>query len=218
MILQDGGKMLNDAGTAAAFGGEVGLKALRTFRRFVTDGDMHLIDFDQSRQQFVAGKIGIFFDTPARLRQITDLIGSKFTLRTRPFPVDNKANGGLPTGGNAAIITTRDPAKQKAAWEYIKFGTGPEAQSIVVETTGYIPTNKRALEPQFLGKFYDAQPNFRTVSTQMDRSLPWQSYPGGNAVRIWRAQRDIITSVMRGETTPEVGLERLVSETNSLMK
>ncbi|HEY2967630.1 MAG TPA: ABC transporter substrate-binding protein [Casimicrobiaceae bacterium] len=218
MILQDGGKLLNDTETAAAFGGDVGLKALRTFRRFVTDGGMQLIDFDQSRQQFAAGKIGIYFDTPARLRQITDMTGNRFTLRTLPFPIDNKANGGLPTGGNAAIITARDPAKQKAAWEYIKFVTGPEAQKIVVETTGYIPTNKRALEPQFLGKFYESEPNFRTVATQMDRSLPWQSYPGGNSVRIWRTQRDIITSVMRGETTPEAGIERLVSETNSLMK
>ena len=52
----------------------------------------------------------------------------------------------------------------------------------------------------------------------MNRSLPWQGYPGGNSVRIWRAQRDIITSVMRGETTPEAGLERLVAETNALMK
>ena len=27
---------------------------------------MPLIDWDQSRQQFIAGKIGLFFDTPAR--------------------------------------------------------------------------------------------------------------------------------------------------------
>lgn len=218
MILQDGGKMLNDGETATGFGGPVGLKALRTFRRFVTDGGMQLIDWDQSRQQFAAGKIGIFFASPAHLKQVTDLTGTKFKLQTRPFPVDNKAGGGLPTGGNAAIITTSDPAKRKAAWTFIKFVTGPEAQKIVVESTGYMPTNARAAGPEFLGKFYEANPNFRTVSTQMNRSLPWQGYPGGNSVRIWRAQRDIITSVMRGETTPEAGLERLVAETNALMK
>ena len=218
MILQNGGKMLNDAGTASAFGGDLGLKALRTFRRFVTEGGQQLIDFDQSRQQFSAGKIGILIETPARMRLVLDTIGNRFTLRTATFPIDNKASGGIPTGGNAAVITARDPAKQKAAWDYIKFITGPEAQKIVVETTGYLPTNKRALEPQFLGKFYDANPNFRTVAMQMDRSLPWESYPGGNAVRIWRTQRDIITSVMRGETTPEAGLQRLVSETNALIK
>ena len=47
---------------------------------------MPLIDWDQSRQQFIAGKIGIFFDTPARMRQVTDLIGDKFTLGTAHLP------------------------------------------------------------------------------------------------------------------------------------
>jgi multiple sugar transport system substrate-binding protein len=37
-------------------------------------------------------------------------------------------------------------------------------------------------------------------------------------VRIWRAQRDAITLVMRGDLTPEAGLARIVSETNTLMK
>ena len=115
----------------------------------VTDGGMPLIDWDQSRQQFIAGKIGIFFDTPARMRQVTDLIGDKFTLGTAIFPIDDKAKGTLPTGGNAAIVTSRDPAKQKAAWEFLKFVTGPEAQKIVVETTGYLPTNLRTPGPEF---------------------------------------------------------------------
>jgi multiple sugar transport system substrate-binding protein len=217
MITQAGAKVV-DGENVPLGGPDAGLKALKNFRRFVTDAGMPLIDWDQSRQQFIAGKIGIFFDTPARLRQVTDLVGDKFKLRTTTFPVDDKVNGGLPTGGNAALITSRDPKKQKAAWEFLKFVTGPEAQKIVVETTGYLPTNKRAPGPQFLGPYYDANPNFRTVALQMDRSVPWQGYPGGNSVRTWRAQRDIIVAVMRGDLTPEKGFERLQSETAALIK
>jgi multiple sugar transport system substrate-binding protein len=214
MILQGGGQMLDSAETASGVGGPVGLKVMRNLRRMVTEGNMPLIDWDKSRQQFIAGKIGIFADTPARLRQVTDLVGDKYTLRTCIFPIDDKANGGLPTGGNAAIIT----AKQKAAWEFLKFVSGPEAQKIVVEGTGYMPTNLLAQAPDMLGKFYDQNPNFRTVSLESGRARPWQGYPGGNSVRIWRAQRDIINSVMRGLETPEVGLDRVVKESNALMK
>ena len=217
MILQSGGQMLEAGEQAVGFGGPVGLKTLRNLRRMVTDANMPLIDWDQSRQQFIAGKIGIFADTPARLRQVTDLIGPKFTLRTTTFPIDDKAGGGLPTGGNAAIITAKDEAKKKAAWEFLKFVTGPEAQKIVVEGTGYMPTNARAAGPEFLGGFYDANPNFRTVFAQSGRAKPWQGYPS-NSVRIWRAQRDIINSVMRGMETPEAGLDRMVKESNTLMK
>ena len=218
MILQAGGTMLDASETASGVGGPIGLKTLRYLRRMVTESNMPLIDWDQSRQQFIAGKIGIFTDTPARLRQVTDLIGDKFVLRTTTFPIDDKANGGLPTGGNAAIITAKEPAKQKAAWDFLKFVSGPEAQKIVVEGTGYMPTNARAGGPEFLGKFYEQNPNFRTVFAQANRAKPWQGYPGGNSVRIWRAQRDIINSVMRGMETPEVGLERIVKESNALMK
>jgi multiple sugar transport system substrate-binding protein len=217
MILQGGGSMLDATETKAGFGGDVGARAFSHVRRFVTEGGMPLIDWDQSRQQFIAGKIGIFIDTPARLRQVTDLIGDKFTLRTMVFPIDDKAKGGLPTGGNAAIITAKDTAKQKAAWEFLKFVSGPEAQKIVVETTGYMPTNLRASGPEFLGPFYEANPNFRTVSQQLDRARPWQGYPGGNSVRIWRTQRDVVNAVMRGELTAEAGLKKAVDETNGLM-
>ena len=217
MITQAGGTVVD--GDKVPLGGpDLGVKVLQRFRRFVSEDGMPVIDWDQSRQQFIAGKIGLFFDTPARLRQVTDLIGDKFTLRTAIFPIDNKAQGGLPTGGNAAIITTRDPKKQKAAWEFLKFVTGPEAQKIVVETTGYLPTNLRATAPEFLGQYYEKNPNFKTVSLQMDRSVPWQGYPGGNSVKTWRAQREIITGVMRGEIEPKAGYDRLVQETNALVK
>ena len=180
---------------------------------------MPLIDWDQSRQQFIAGKIGIFADTPARLRQVTDLIGDKFTLRTAVFPIDDKAKGGLPTGGNAALITAKDAAKQKAAWEFLKFVTGPEAQKIVVETTGYLPTNLRARRPGIPRPVLRRRTRTSARSSRRsDRAKPWQGYPGGNSVRIWRAQREIINSVMRGMETPEAGLERIVKETNALMK
>jgi multiple sugar transport system substrate-binding protein len=218
MILQGGGKMLDETETKVAFGGPVGLKAMETLRKMVTEGGMPLIDWDQSRQQFIAGKIGLFFDTPARMRQVTDLTGDKFTLGTEIFPVDDKTNGKLPTGGNAAVVTSRDSAKQKAAWEFLKFITGPEAQKIVVETTGYLPTNLRTPGPEFAGPFYEANPNFRTVTRQAERSAPWQGYPGGNSVRIWRTQREIINAAMRGTTSPQEGLDKLVAETTALMK
>ena len=218
MIHQGGGTMLDAAGAKAAFDGEPGLKALQHLRRFVTEGGMPLIDFDSSRAQFTAGQMGIHFDTPARLRVISDQIGTKFTLGTEVFPIDDKAKGGIPTGGSAIVITAKDPAKQKAAWEYAKFLTGPEAQKIVVEVTGYLPTNKLATGPNYLGPFYQTNPHFATASRETDRAVLWQGYPGGNSVRVWRTQREILVGVMRGEIAPNAGLDRLTKETNALLK
>ncbi|TPL58537.1 ABC transporter substrate-binding protein [Mesorhizobium sp. B2-4-2] len=216
MLMQGGGELTKDG--KVAFGDEHGLKALEYFRSFVTDAGMPLIDWDQSRQAFIAGQIGIFFDTPARLSQDTELIGDRFKLRTAVFPVDNKEKGGLPTGGNAAVITASDPAKQKAAWEFLKFVTGPKAQEQVVKMSGYLPTNKAATGTDYLGPFYEANPNYATVAKQMALSRPWPGYSAGNTVRIWRTQREIISKVMSGDVSIKDGLDSLVSETQALMK
>lgn len=218
MITQAGGRLLTADGMDIAFDGPIGLKALQTFRRMVTEGGMQLIDWEQSRQQFGAGKIGIFFTTPAHLTQITGLVSGKFELRTTRFPIGDQANGRIPTGGNAVMTFTQDAEKLKAVWQFLKFMTGPAAQKTVVEMTGYLPTNLRASGPEFLGPFYDKNPNYRTPILQIERAGPWGAYPDGNTVRIWRAQRDLIGKVMRGEATPEAGLAEIVKTTREMMK
>ena len=218
LVLQGGGRILNDAGDAVAFDNAAGLAALRLARRFVAEGGMQMIARQQSEQQFAAGRIGIYFSSPSNLQIITQLVGERFPLRTTTFPITDRASGALPTGGNAAMILTQDPARQRAAWAYVKFVTGPVGQRIAAELTGYLPTNRIAAGPDYLGPVYERNPNMRTVVAQIERSVPWEGYPGTNAVRIWRAQKDIITAVMRGELAPDLALAQMVAESNRLMR
>jgi len=217
LVQQGGGRMLNAAGTAPAFGDAAGQAAIRLARRFVTEAGMGLIGADQNRQQFATGGTGIIFDSPARLSVITGLVGGRFPLRTALFPITDAARGGVPTGGNAAVITARDAAKRAAAWRYVKFSAGPEAQKIAVEMTGYLPTNRRAEAEEFLGAWYRQNPNARSAAMQADKSLPWEDY-GANGPRIHRMQQEVLTATMRGDVAPEAGLERMVAQTAQLMR
>jgi len=218
LISQSGGRLITEDGTDIAFDGPHGLSAMKLFRRFVTEGGMNVIDRDQTMQQLAAGKLGIYFASPNATAQLTKNVGDKFTLRTTKFPIDDPKNGRIPTGGNAVVMFAQDPARQKVIWEFIKLATSPEAQKIVVEMSGYLPTNLRASGPEYLGPFYDANPNYRAPITQVERAGPWSAYPGGNAVRIWRTQRDLIAKVMRGELTPESGLAEITKATRDLIK
>lgn len=218
MVYQQGGDLTDAATKTVAFDNEIGLNAMKYFRRFVTEGGQAVLDWDQSRQQFGAGLTGFIFSTPAHVQTIQGLVGDRFELKTTTFPLDNPEKGGVPTGGNAIVMLTQDQAKQQAAWEYAKFVTGPEAQNIIVRITGYLPTNIRATGEDFLAPYYRENPNVATAARQADKSRPWAGYPGGDSVRIWRTQRDIIGTVMRGEVTPEAGLQQLVEQTNALMK
>jgi multiple sugar transport system substrate-binding protein len=217
LILQQGEQVMKDDGKTVAFDGGSGLKGLKLARSIVTEGKMVLRDYEQSRQQFAAGKLGIIFASPNSARGFSDLIGTRFKLMSTIYPVSNTENGVVPTGGNAMMILAKDKAKQDAAWEYIKFATGAEGQTIAVLGSGYMPTNKAALAPEYLGKFYDENPNWYTSIKQISRAAPWGGYPGTNGVKIWRTQRDLIGRVMSGDLSPEDGIAKITAETNALL-
>lgn len=218
ILRQEGTQLVDPKTGKAGFNNEKGLAALKILRRIVTEGRENLLEFEQARQQFAAGQTAYFIDTPARLAQIIGLVGDRFKLNTIRVPLDDKENGGLPTGGAAGIILSQDEAVQKAAWEYLKFATGPKGQSIVVETTGYLPTNKLADGADYLAPFYQKEPRFKTVASQIELARPWEGYPTGSSVRIWRAERDIIAKVMRGDLTPEDALPMLVKTVDEMTK
>ncbi len=203
--------------TKVIFGGAAGLEALKLASRFVTEGGMAIQGFDQSRQSFVAGKTGIYINSPANLTGITESIGRSFELRTAKFPIQDPVKGWLPTGGNAGMILTPDALRQKAAWEFLKFVSGAEGQKMAVLATGYLPTNIKALGEAYLAPFYREKPNYRTPVDQYDRSGIWYGYHGTNGVKIWRLQRDLITLVMRGDTAPDKALAEMVAETQKLI-
>ena len=213
------GATLTDPNNEAkvTFGGKAGLDALKLARRFVSDGGMAMQGFDQSRQSFVAGKTGIYINSPANLFGITESIGRSFELRTVKFPIQDTERGWLPTGGNAGMILAQDGLRQKAAWEFLKFVSSAEGQKMAVLATGYLPTNIKALGEAYLAPFYRERPNYRTPVDQYDRSGPWYGYLGTNGVKIWRLQRDFITLVMRGEAAPEKALAEMVAETQKLL-
>ena len=218
MVYQQGGKLIDTETNQVAFDNEIGLNGLTMIRQMAAEAGAPTFDWDQARQQFGAGMTGFLFSTPAHVQTIEGLVGDRFELITTTFPLDDPENGGVPTGGNSAVMLTQDEAKQQAAWDYIKWVTGPEAQDIIVRITGYLPTNKRATGEGYLAPYYAEHPNVATAARQADRSLPWAGYPGGDSVRVWRTQRDIIGTVMRGEVSPEDGLAQMVEQTNALMQ
>ncbi|MCF3935337.1 hypothetical protein L1787_18235 [Acuticoccus sp. M5D2P5] len=73
------------------------------------------------------------------------------------------------------------------------------------------------MEPDYLGAFNEAHPNWMASMKQVSRAEPSEGYPGNNGVEIWRTQRDIIGAVMRGDETPEDGLAEMVEVTDGLI-
>ncbi|MEL7280186.1 MAG: ABC transporter substrate-binding protein [Pseudomonadota bacterium] len=219
LILQQGGRMMSDDGQAVAFheNGHA-VEAMKLARRLHMEGGLRTdLDRDTQFAAFTEGRMGLWGLSPAGARNMQERVGDAFDLRSHPFTVWNDAEGKLPTGGNAAIITTQDPEKIAAAWEYIKFVSGPRGQQVTAEITGYLPTNRKTLETEYMGAFYEAEPYYATPVLQYDRAGPWSGYPGTQSEKIWREQASTIRAVMEGDVTPEEGAAELKAIAEELM-
>jgi multiple sugar transport system substrate-binding protein len=203
---------MNAEETDITFDSEAGIKAARLYQRFADEGGMDLYNDTAARQAFASGKLGIYIDSSSYLTRVQEAVGDRFDVQLRRFIVaaEDESDVYFPTGGSAAVMLTEDPEKQDAAWEYMTFATGPIGAKIVVQNTGYAPTNATVLQDdKYLGDFYDEHPNARRAHAQVaEFSGPWYAYPGPEGVAVTDQIAAALVDVVEG-ADPEARVKQL---------
>ena len=218
LLFGAGGQMLSDDEATVAFNGPEGLKAFELVDRMVREGGLPVFTKQAGEQAFVAGKVGFAFQTTGALRNTIKNVGDKFDLRTAHIPLIDPVNGKLPTGGNAAVMLTRDADKQEAAWKFIKFAAGPFGASVVVPGTGYVPNNElAATSSDYLGNFYKENPLFRAGLEQMPLMQPWYAFPGSNGVKVTQTIVENLSRVVEQSAEPKEALDDAAAEVEGLL-
>lgn len=217
LLFNFGGSLMNAEKTEVTFGDEAGLRAVRLLARIAEETAMPLLTEEQTIQQFAAGKMGIVIGSTAEVRVMGELVGDSFAWKTGRYPIADAVEGGLPTGGNVAVILSQDEAKRQAAWDFVKFVTGPLGQKITVLGSGYMPTNLKTADPEYLGDHYAKNPDWMTSMQQWPVAQSWFGYPGNTGVKIWREQQAVLASIIRGDVAPEAGLQQMVETTEALL-
>ena len=217
-VFAQGGTMLNADESKVAFDGPEGQFAMKTLARFVTEANMPNLSQADARATFAAGKTGVHITSTSDLAKTTGMIGGKFELKTHVFPDVKPGSGRLPAGGNVAMIVSTDKAKQKAAWEFIKFATGPLGASIMAKTTGYMPPNKVANDV-YLKDFYVQNPNNYTAVKQLPILTKWYAFPGENGLKITDVIKDHMNSIVTRSRSsePQKVLEDMTRDVQKLL-
>jgi multiple sugar transport system substrate-binding protein len=184
----------------------------------VEHGTMQNMSYADAVQLFTAGKMAVLSSSTSRLTAIEKQIGGKFRMVTGYFPVYGK-NGRVPAGGNVAMMFTKDPERQKAAWEYIKFATGPEGATIMTKGTGYFPANTLPIsDPARLKGYYEANPNQYTAVKQQPWLTGWYAFPGENGLKIIDVIKDNLQTVFDKSATPDAALNKMTQDVQALLK
>jgi multiple sugar transport system substrate-binding protein len=217
LVLSHGGTMLNADESRVAFGEAPGQQAMRVLRRMVDDGRMPDIRPDTAFQDFFAGRLGISMQSTAQLGRYNREIGARFPLRCARYPL-SAPGARLPAGGNVAMMFAKDGARQKAAWEFIKFACGPVGATMMVKATGYMPaTTIPAQRKDMLADFYAANPNHLISIQQQDVITGWYAFPGQNALRITDVINDHLQTVVARRGTADEVLRKMVADVQGLI-
>jgi multiple sugar transport system substrate-binding protein len=217
LVFSHGGRMLSEDETRVAFGDQPGEASIQLLRRFIDEGKMADHKAETAFADFFAGRLGIMMESTAQLARVTREIGGRFALRTVRYPI-TVAGGRIPAGGKVAMMFTKDPAKQQAAFDYIKFVTGPEGATIMVNNTGYMPST--ALPGQredMLAKFYRDNPNWNTTLQQLPVMTGWYAFPGQNALKITDVINDHLQTIVNRSKEPLPTLKQMTADVQALL-
>lgn len=216
LVFSEGGRLLSADETSVAFQEPAGRKALERLSQFRVAG-MADMTREQARQAFAAGTLGILVDASSLLPNLEKQADGRFKVGVAVHPLPSP-EGRLPVGGNAMVILTRDPAKQKAAWEYIKFASGPIGQTLMVKSTGALPISLAAVaQDELLGQFYRDRPNQKALLAALPKMTGWFAFPGANANKIVSVIEDHVERVATRKLSPEEGGEAMKREVEALL-
>jgi multiple sugar transport system substrate-binding protein len=216
LVFSNAGAMLNAEENRVAFVSGPGRFALDTLEFFARE-KMVTLNGSQARSAFGAGNIAIFADSSSNIESISRAVGDRFDYRIARFPMPS-SDGKLPAGGNLAVMLAKDPKKQDAAWEYIKFVTGPVGQTLMATRTGYLPGNEIPMRDQdMLGRFLSESPKRALTAQQLPFLTGWYAYPGANALKITDVIQDHVDSVVAGRQSAEAAAQKISSDVDALL-
>ena len=101
----------------------------------------------------------------------------------------------VPTNsGSGLFILAKDPLKQRAAWEFMKFVTSEHGYTIITSKIGYLPLRPGIVnDPQYLKPWVEQHPLVQPNLDQLQVLEPWVAFPGPN----YRQEVDIMDKAVQ---------------------
>ncbi|SMC28030.1 carbohydrate ABC transporter substrate-binding protein, CUT1 family (TC 3.A.1.1.-) [Clostridium acidisoli DSM 12555] len=196
-----------------------GLNVLNEWKKLVQSG--YAGNFgrneDDTENAFIAGKTAMYIESTADLTSDLSAIGGRFDLGTAALPsFDGIDNGGVSIGGASLwVLKNKDTAKQKAAFEFIKYMVSPEEQAYWNTQTGYFPVTKKAYDQQIVKDNLKKNPQFKTAIDQLHSSP--KTAVGALMAVFPEARQDVesnIEQMLQNKQTPQEAVDNSAKAIN----
>ncbi len=129
------------------------------------------VDEGGSHGDFLNHRVGMVFGSTGSMGGLIEK--ADFRLGAGMIPEQERRM--VPVGGSVIAMTSKDEAKQRAAWEFMKYMTNATSNYEVVIQTGYLPTSQAAVDYGPMQKYFETYPERAIALEQLKYARPQAS-------------------------------------------
>lgn len=198
-ILMSNGGNVRD-GNTLTFANPEGIEAVQMLRDMVDSGGHGRLDPANPSDSMASGTLGMFLYTSALQNTLSKAAEGKWDLRVAPMPAFGDKPTAPTNSGSALFTFSKDPIKQRASYELMKFLTSKHGYTIITSKIGYLPLRLDIVDdPEFLGPWTEAHPLIRPNLEQLARLTPNVAFPGPNYRQAESMMKEAVTEAVFGE-------------------
>lgn len=219
LVRSAGGAVINDDRTSLSFADPAGIDVTRMAQKMVKSGATPVYTQQQGYEAFTRGDMGMILESSSLQATFIKGAANKWDLRAAKLPAF-AGRAPVPTNSGVALYAfAKDPAKQRAAWELIKYLTGNEAFTTIAKGIGYLPLRTGLVDdPAYLAGW--ARANRALLAPNLEQLVaikPWVSMPGNSYKQIQTNLMAAVESVVYQGADPRSALTAAQDRSSTLM-
>ncbi|WP_040287484.1 ABC transporter substrate-binding protein [Sporosarcina koreensis] len=227
LIAAQGGLFVNEengrAGdaTEAVFNGKEGQEVFGLISSMYKDGTFYNSgqNWDDIRAAFQSGKIAMYLDSSAGVRDVVEQ--SSFDVGTGYLPVPEASDWeGVVIGGASLWMANEiEESEQQAAWEFMKYLASPEVQATWHVNTGYFAINTDAYEQDIVKTEWEKYPQLKVTVDQLSDTKTSVATQGA-LISVFPETRQKVVSAMESlyqGTDPKEALDQAAKATDDAL-
>ncbi|KAA2261428.1 ABC transporter substrate-binding protein [Solihabitans fulvus] len=218
LVRSNGGRVLSADRKSLTFADEPAVEVVRLAQDLVKSGVSPKLAQKQGYEAFARGDIGMILETSAVQATFVKGAQGKWDLRSTTMP-SFAGKPVVPTNSGASLfVFAGDPAKQRAAWELIRFLTSETAYVTISSKIGYLPLRTGLVDdPDGLKEWAAKNPLVRPNLDQLAHMEPWVSFPGANYLQIRDGMMDAVENAVYQGADPQATLSAARDRAASLV-
>jgi multiple sugar transport system substrate-binding protein len=218
VLRSNDGLVLSEDRKTLTFAEPAAVEAVAMLKDLSDSGVYSNLDMTAAMEGMAAGSIGMYLQTSALQGFLVNGAEGNFELRATTMPRFGEKPQRPNNSGSALVIMSKDPAKQRAAWELMKFMTSKEAYTIITSEIGYLPLRTDIVnDPQYLGEWVEQHPLVQPNLAQLEMLEPWVAFPGPNYRQISKIMMEGAEMAVFGGMDPAEAMQAAQDTARSMM-